>query len=591
MPELKALRIGNASGYWGDDPHALFRQLRYGPIDYVSLDFLAEVTMSILQKQRARNPELGYATDFVSQMREAMPLLKESKTRIISNAGGINPWGCAEELDRIARQINYRPRIAIVEGDDLMKRLDDLAARGIPLSNLETGEPFSPIRPHVLSANAYLGAQPVIRALDEEADIIITGRVTDTGITVAVPAREFDWALEDWDRLASAVVAGHILECGAQASGGNLTDWREIGSWQEMGYPIAEFSEDGTFHVTKHPGTGGLVTAKTVTEQLVYEMGDPRTYITPDVIADFSSIELSDEGDDRVRVSGVRGRPKPDQLKVSISYWDGYKAHGTLIVSRPDVAEKCRLVAEAFWNRLGIEFEETSTEFVGYNSCHGRLVPAFDPPEILLRLGVRDHDREKLEEFARQMTSLILSTAPGVAIVGARPRIQEVVAYWPCLIPAAEVKPTVSILNAGRSFQIPWQPSQAPAVSPSPVPSGPEPAPLAGPRVEVPLLRLCYARSGDKGDTSNIGLVARTPAIYDWLRREITAERVKAYFDGICRGDVERFEVPNLLALNFLLHQALGGGGTVSLRIDPQGKTLAEALLMMPVDIPESLLP
>lgn len=595
----KTVRVGNAGGYWGDDPDALRRQLTQGPLDYVTLDFLAEITMSILQQQRARRPELGYATDFVDQMRRCLPLLPATGTRIITNAGGINPDACAREIDRIARKEGIEIKIAIVSGDDLTGRIDELLAKGMTLENMETSQPLESIRERVETANAYLGAAPVVKALELGAQIVITGRVTDTGLTAAPPIFEFGWSLNDWDRLAAAVIAGHIMECGAQAAGGNLTDWREVPSWVEMGYPVVEFLSDGTFYVTKHQGTGGVVNGKTVTEQLVYEMGDPHHYITPDVIADFSSITLAEESKDRVKISGARGRPRTPFLKVSISYHDGYKAHGTLLVSRPEAVEKCKALADMFWNRLALGFEETGAELVGYNAAHFHLVPAFDPPEILLRLGVRDRNRDHVEEFAKQFTSLILSGPPGVAIVGARPRLQEVVAYWPCLVPAAEVTPEVTLLGAGKTLTIPWLPVDGekdgkghPEVeiqeSEAPDQAPPQGSPqCAGERVRIPLSQICYARSGDKGDTCNIGVVARSAPIYAWLCQELTAEQVKAYFGEICRGNVERFEVPNLLALNFLLHQSLGGGGTVSLRVDPQGKTLACALLMMEVDVPK----
>ena len=590
----KTVRVGNASGYWGDDLSALERQLARGRLHYITLDFLAEVTMSILQKQRSRNIELGYATDFIHQMRTSLPLLTSTQTRMITNAGGLNPLGCARQIERMAAELGATTKVAVISGDDLMDRLDQLLAKGVPLKNMETGEALSSIRERVESANAYLGAAPILQALEKGADIVITGRVADAALAVAPPVFEFGWSLEDWDRLASAIVAGHILECGAQASGGNLTDWREVPSLLDIGYPVAEFLSDGTFHVTKHEGTGGLVSRKTVTEQLIYEIGDPRDYRTPDAVADFSSIVLSEEAENRVKVSGVRGKPRPDSLKVSISYHDGYKAEGTLIVTRPDAVEKSRRLADLFWTRLGLEFEETSTELVGYNSCHRHLVAPFDPPEILLRLSARDTDEEKLEEFARKFPSLLLSSTPSIALLGARPRIQEVVAYWPCLIPAWEITPEVTFLSSGKKLRVAWTPppSVTQKADPEPFPpSQSDPRSDRGAHVRVPLIELCYARSGDKGDTCNIGVVARSEKIYFWLCRELTAPRVKEYFGEITQGEVERFELPNLQALNFLLQRSLGGGGTVSLRIDPQGKTLAAALLMMEVDVPQQLLP
>ncbi len=594
MPS-RTVRIGNAGGYWGDDPGAMRRQLELGPLDYLTQDFLAEITMSILQKQRSRNPELGYAVDFVDQVRQCVSLLAETGTRLISNAGGINPTGCAEGVAAAAREQGRELKIAVVEGDDLMDRLDSLLQEGLPLANMETGQPLREVRDRVVSANAYLGAEPVIKALATDSQIVITGRVTDTGIACAAPAFEFGWPLNDWDRLSAGVVAGHILECGAQATGGNLTDWREVPSFHHMGFPIAEFEADGSFVVGKHPETGGVVNAKTVTAQLVYEMGDPSLYVSPDVIADFSGIRLIPEGVDRVRIRGFRGRARPRQLKVSIAYLNGFKAHGTIIVCQPDAVEKSRRMAETLWNNLAVEFEETSTELVGYDACHRHLSRAEQPGEILLRLGVRDPDRERVSEFSKLFPSLILSSVPGVAIVGARPRIQTVVAYWPCLIPRVYVTPTVSVVGTQQIFQVTDQVPRTP-LQKNPKPAGqanrepdtgmePEPEGTSSCR----MIELCWGRSGDKGDTANIGVVARSEEIYRWMCNYLTAERVKEYFSNICRGPVERFEIPNLQALNFLLHESLGGGGTVSLRIDPQGKTLADALLSMEVVVPAEL--
>ncbi len=587
----KTVRVGNAGGYWGDDLSAMRRQLEQGRLDYLTQDFLAEITMSILQKQKSRKPELGYAVDFLHQIEQSLPLLKDAPTRIISNAGGINPAGCAEQVARLAREAGASLEIAVVEGDDLMGRIDQLLADGHRLANMETGEPLSSIRDRIESANVYLGTAPVVEALRAGARIVVTGRVTDTGITAAPPTFEFGWELEDWDRQAAAVVAGHILECGAQATGGNMTDWDSVPSFENMAYPIAEFRADGSFEVTRPPESGGVVNLQSVTSQLVYEMGDPRSYVTPDVVADFTSIRLAESGPDRVRVSGVQGGPRPDRLKVSVSYHDGYKAHGTMIVSAPDAVAKSRRMAEVFWSRLDLEFEETRTELVGYDACHRHLAPPVDPPEVLLRLGARDSEAGKLEEFAKLFTSLILNTVSGVAIVGARPRVQNVVAYWPCLIPASEVTPTVTVTGSGKQFAVAWQP--AVDAAPPAADLGPDEEAAIhyeGGRRPVPLRRICYGRSGDKGDTCNIGIVARSESIYRWIRTELTAERVREYFGQICQGPVQRYEIPNLLALNFLLHQSLGGGGTVSLRIDPQGKTLADALLAMTVEVPEEIL-
>ena len=370
---------------------------------------------------------------------------------------------------------------------------------------METGEELSTIRDRVEGANAYLGAAPIIRALEQGAQIIITGRIADASLAAAPPAFEFGWSLKDWDRLAAAAVAGHILECGAQASGGNLTDWQEVPSFLEMGYPIAEFLPDGTFFITKHENTGGQVDRRTVTEQLVYEIGDPCRYITPDVIADFSTIALSQQADNRVKISGVRGQPPTDYLKISISYHRGYKAHGTLLLSGPRaIKKKAGLWPRSSGNVWGSISRQPAPNWSGTTRSTGTGLPPSKPPEVLLRLGVRDLDREKIEEFARKFPSLLLSSTPATAIVGGRPRVQGVIAYWPSLVPAREVTPEVSLLETGETFQVPWTLSAPPARPAGPKPPAHReiPARVAGQsRVEVPLKELCYARSGDKGNT------------------------------------------------------------------------------------------
>jgi hypothetical protein len=582
------VRIANAGGYWGDDLSQLRRQIELGPVDYVTLDFLAEITMSIMQKQRARDPRAGFARDFVGQVEEVLPRLLDAGTRVITNAGGVNPLGCRAALLEMAQLHGRALEVAAVAGDDLLPRLGELTAAGAPLDNMEDGASFAAIRDRVSSANAYFGAWPVVAALETGAHIVVTGRCTDTGITLAPMIHAFGWAADDWDRLAAGIVAGHIVECGAQATGGNFTDWRSVRDLGRIGYPVLEVSPDGSFVVTKHPGTGGAVTVRSVKEQLVYEMGDPRSYITPDVVADFGSIQLESDGRDRVRVWGGRGRPAPAALKVSASYFDGWKASGTLVVSAPDAEAKARALARAFWQRLGGDFTETHTELVGHSACWGPIAPPSDPPEVLLRLSARDPDKAKIEAFGRMVPAVILSGPPGVAVTGGRPQPQEVVAYWPALVPRERVKPLLATREGERALDwpTPLRPAQPPARLPRP--AWPRAAALAR-TVSVPLAALAHGRSGDKGDTCNIGVVARAPGIYPWLRRTLTAARVRARFRGICRGRVERFEVPNLWALNFLLHESLGGGGTVSLRLDAQGKTLSHALLAMEVRAPRGL--
>jgi hypothetical protein len=582
------IRIANAGGYWGDDLSQFRRQLELGPVDYVTLDFLAEITMSIMQKQRSRDPRAGFARDFVAQVAEALPILVQRGARAVTNAGGVNPLACRGALLETAQSRGYPVEVAAVVGDDLMQRLGELNAAGVSLDDMDSGASFAGIRDRVSSANAYYGAWPVVEALASGAQIVVTGRCTDTGITLAPMIHAFGWQADDWDRLASGIVAGHIVECGAQSTGGNFTDWKRIRHFERIGYPVIEVSPDGSFVVTKHSGTGGAVTVRTVKEQLIYEMGDPRGYITPDVVADFATIRLEQLGRDRVRVWGVKGRPAPGSLKVSASYFDGHKASGSLIISGPDAEAKGRAFADLFWKRLGISFDATHTELIGHSACWGHLAPASDPPEILLRLSVRDRDVKKLEAFGRMIPAVILSGPPGVAVTGGRPQAQEIVAYWPALVPRDHVKARLVTRDGERILDWPT-PLLAPT-RPAPLPRASWPAAKGGRRhVTVPLSALAHARSGDKGDTCNIGVIARAPEIYPWLKRTITAALVKRRFKGICLGAVERHEVPNLWALNFLLHESLGGGGTVSLRIDAQGKTLSHALLAMPVSVPQAL--
>ena len=586
MPDV--IRIANAGGYWGDDLAQFKRQVELGPVDYVTLDFLAEITMSIMQKQRVRDPRAGYARDFIAQVEEALPLLKSRGTRVITNAGGVNPLGCRGALLEMAKLHGQALDVAAVAGDDLMARLGELNAAGVTLDNMDDGAPFLKVRDRVSSANAYFGAWPVVEALATGAQIVVTGRCTDTGITLAPMIHAFGWKANDWDRLASGIVAGHIVECGAQSTGGNFTDWRKIPHFEAIGYPVLEVFPDGSFIVTKHAGTGGRVTVRTVKEQLVYEMGDPRSYITPDVVADFGTIRLEQAGRDRVRVWGVKGRPAPGSLKVSASYFDGWKASGTLIISAPDAAEKAHAFASLFWKRLGLQFAATHAELVGHSSCWGPLAPESRPPEVLLRLSVRDADKEKIEQFAKLVPAVILSGPPGVAVTGGRPQAQEVVAYWPALVPRERVAAKLVTRDGERALE--WPTPIVPPGKPAPLPRASFPKAAGAPReVRVPLAKLAHGRSGDKGDTCNIGVIARAPEIYPWLKRTLTADVVRRRFRGICLGRVERHEVPNLWALNFLLHESLGGGGTVSLRLDAQGKTLSHALLAMEVRAPRAL--
>jgi hypothetical protein len=447
----RLIRIGSGQGFWGDRLDAPLAQVRGGPLDYLMLDYLAEVTMSILQKQKSRDPAQGYARDFVPLMEALFPDLLERGVRVVTNAGGVNLEGCRDALLEAARAVGpkggRRIRIGVVTGDDLLGRLDDLVARGHALRHMETGAPLSDVIDRVASANAYIGAAPIVRALEQDATVVVTGRSTDTALTYAPMMHAFGWAPDDWDRLAAGVVAGHINECGAQASGGNcLVDWETIPDLAGIGYPIIEARPDGSFVVTKHPGTGGRIDTAVVKEQLLYELGDPAEYITPDVVADFTTIRLAPAGENRVRVEGVKGRPRTDRLKVSIAYRDGWKAVGTLVYAWPDAVEKARAadrVLRERLDRLGLAFDEVLTEYVGWNATHGALAgpPPADLPEVQLRIGVRAGEREPVERFTREIAPLILSGPPSVTgFAGGRPRVQEVMAFWPALIDRAEVE-------------------------------------------------------------------------------------------------------------------------------------------------------
>ena len=446
MADSAPFRIASGQGFWGDLQRAPIDQARNGPIDVLVMDYLAEVTMSILQKQKLRDERMGYARDFVDVVVELAPDIVEKRFKVISNAGGVNPVACAEAIAAGARARGVTGlKIAVVTGDDLLPELDALLAGGAELTHMETGEGLAGFRDHVVSANAYLGAQPIAEALARGADVVVTGRTTDTGLTLAPLVHRFGWAWDDWDKMAAGTVAGHILECGAQSSGGNFTDWKTVPNLAGVGFPIVEANPDGSFVVTKHDGSGGLVSRGTVAEQLLYEIGDPADYITPDCVADFTSIRLDDEGGDRVRVSGITGLPATDFLKVSAAYADGWKATSTLVYAWPDAADKARAAAgilKARLDALGLTFDEVRAEIVGLNALSEQTAPdaarEADLDEVQLRVSVRSQDRAAVDAFGREIAPLILTGPSAVTgFAGGRPRASEVVAYWPALIEEA----------------------------------------------------------------------------------------------------------------------------------------------------------
>lgn len=452
---IDVIRIANGQGFWGDWLEAPRRLVEDGPIDYLVLDYLAEVTMSILEKQRRRDPHRGYATDIVELAVSLMPRLLFGGVRIVTNAGGVNPTACARAILAGAEQTGVRGlKVAVVSGDDIGDRIDEMMTKGIRFDDLDTGRGIEEIRSDVLSANVYLGGFPLAEALATGAQVVIAGRSTDTALTLAPMIHEFGWGECDWDRLAAGTIAGHIVECGAQCTGGNYSlDWQAIPDMANIGFPIVEARETGDFVITKHPGTGGRVTVASIKEQLLYELGDPTAYLTPDCRADFTSLRLRSDGPDRVAVEGVRGGPRPETLKTSITYAAGYQAVGTLVYSWPQAIEKARAAEAMLGARLdglGLEFAEIHAEVLGADACHGpAAAPNPDPPEVQLRIGVRAADRAPVERFSREMIPLVLNGPPTATGFGdGRPRVRQVVAHHASLLPRGEISPRVEVLES-----------------------------------------------------------------------------------------------------------------------------------------------
>ncbi len=443
------IRIANGQGFWGDWLEAPVRLVEQGPIDYLALDYLAEITMSILQKQRQADPNLGYARDFPPLIARIARRIRERGVRVVANAGGVNPVACAREVVRLAPGL----KVAVVLGDDVFPRLDEFLAKGYELRDMDTAEPISKVRGQILSANAYIGAFPLAEALATGADVVVAGRSTDTALTLAPMIHRYGWKPDEYHKLAAGTIAGHIIECGAQATGGNCqVDWQNIPDMADIGYPIVEAEPDGSFAVTKHPAAGGRVNSHVVKEQLLYELGDPRNYITPDCIADFTTIRLEDCGSDRVRITGIRGAPRPPTLKLSISYTAGWKATGTLVYSWPQALEKARAADRIVRERLsalGLSFDAIYTEYFGVNACHGSAAPPNpDPPEVQVRIGVRGADRKAVDRFTRELIPLVLNGPPGATGFGdGRPPVREIVAYWSALLPREEITTRVEVVE------------------------------------------------------------------------------------------------------------------------------------------------
>jgi hypothetical protein len=583
------VRIGCGAGFWGDSPEGPLQLVRSGGVDYLVLDYLAEITMSILARMKARKPDSGYAADFVTMVMKPLAReIAEKRIKVVTNAGGVNPKACRAALASVLGEAGLDLRIAIVEGDDLSDKVDDLRRRGIR-------EMFSgaPLPAALASVNAYLGAFPIAAALDAGADVVITGRCVDSAIVLGPLIHEFGWKNADYDLLAAGALAGHIIECGAQATGGVFTDWREVEGWDRMGFPIAECRRDGSFEIAKPRGSGGLVTPATVAEQVVYEIGDPARYFLPDVSCDFSDVRLTQSGPDRVRVSGAKGDAPTPFYKVSATYADGYRASVTVMIAGRDAVAKAEAVGAAILARCrrlmgeaGVaDFAETSVEVLGGEASYGRQSRARGAREVILKIAARHQSKEGLQIFCREIYPAATAMAQGLTgFAGGRPEPQPVVRLFSFLVEKAGVPASISI-GDDKIAAPTFIPHEARSERPPRQPAATVPID-DGPMAEVPLLALAHGRSGDKGDIANIAVLARRPEFVAVLRRGLTPEVVGEYFAHFVRGKVERFEWPGLDGFNFLLHEALGGGGVASLRHDPQGKAMAQVLLDMPIKVP-----
>jgi hypothetical protein len=587
------VKIGGAAGFWGDSPLAAQQLVERADIDFLVFDYLAEVTMSILARARARAPGLGYATDFADAViPDIIGELAARKIRVVCNAGGVNPRACRDAVAAVARAVGIDLSIAVVLGDDLMPALAEL--RRQPIVEMFSGETL-PDR--LLSANAYFGALPIARALDAGADIVITGRCVDSALALGPLIHEFGWAMDDHARLAAGTLAGHIIECGAQSTGGLFTDWQQVAEWSDIGYPIVECRPDGRFVVTKPAGTGGLVSPATVAEQILYEIGDPTAYHVPDVACDFSQVRLTQQGADRVLVEDARGRSPTPHYKVSATLLDGFRLSTTLTIGGRQAAAKARRTGEAllararraFAARGFADFSETNIELLGAEHAYGPHARHQATREVVLRLSARHRQREALELLAREVASPVTSMAAGTTgYIGGRPAVHSAIRLFSFLVAKSSVPAQIDLGDGERAVPMP--------AGVAPVPQDPRPVAAAAPAgatasddVAVPLFALAHGRSGDKGNHANIGIIARRPEFVPLLRDRLTTAVVGGYFRHLCAGPVTRYELPGIGAFNFLLEDALGGGGVLSLRNDPQGKCFAQMLLDLPLPVPRSV--
>ncbi len=584
------IRIGGASGFWGES-HMATPQLLKADVDVLIYDYLAEITMSLMARSRMKDPVSGgYAFDFVTQaMAPHLQDIADQKIKVLSNAGGVNPQACGQALRQLIDDAGLHLKVAVIEGDDLILRKDELAA--LAPRDMFSLEKF-PSPDSIISANAYLGASPLAEALADGADIVVTGRIVDSALTLAACAWHYSWQFDDFDRLAAGSLVGHLLECGPQATGGNFTDWRSVPDRAHIGYPIAEVEEDGSATITKPPDTGGLVTRGTVTEQLVYEIGDPADYQLPDVRCDLRCVSVEPVGEDQVRVSGAKGRPPTGLLKVCATHVAGWRGGLTPTFYGFEAAEKAKAFAEDALTRTEDvlrsqslpPFTEVSTEVIGTGSPFGDDEPA---DEVVLKIAARHPKQAGIAALLKEATGMGLATPPGLCgFAGARPKPSPVVQLFSFLIDHETVEPTYDLGSGPRRSTLrasegPWQ------LAPSVPIAHPEPTEDL---VSVLLIEAAWARSGDKGNNANIGVVARHPDLLPYLWHQLTEDVVAQRFAHVLEGGVQRFAMPGPSALNFLLEGALGGGGIASLRNDPLGKGFSQVMLTIPVEVPERLL-
>ena len=590
----RVVKIGCASGFWGDTNTAAFQLVHLTDINYLVFDYLSEITMSIMAKAKMVEPRHGYALDFVSRV--MAPLLKkiaEKKIKVISNAGGVNPLACRDALQKIIKEYGLDLKVAVVLGDDLLPKHEQLKSQNI--QEMFSGEALPE---QVASSNAYLGAVAIRDALDLGADIVITGRVVDSAVVLAPLLHEYQWSLDDYGKLAQGSLAGHVIECGAQCTGGNFTDWQLVQGFDNMGFPVVEVSEDGSFVVTKPQGTGGLVSTATVAEQIVYEIGNPQAYLLPDVIADFSHVHLEQVGEHRVRVTGAKGQAPTTQYKVSATYPDGYRVLVSFLIAGREAPQKAQVIADAILTKcervLAMRsvppFSEKSVEILGIESTYGGHAQTLNSREVVVKIAVKHMFKEACMFFASEIAQASTGMAPALAgIVGGRPKASPVIKLFSFLIDKNQVNVEIDFDGQRHAVEIPQGVSTEQLLT---LTAG-ENAVYQGDEIEVPLIEIAHARSGDKGNHSNIGVIARKADYLPWIRAALTEQSVASYMQHVLdaeKGRVIRYELPGLNALNFMLENALGGGGVASLRIDPQGKAFAQQLLDMPVKVPAHLL-